>query len=126
MAASCRRRSSTDRSPGRSAGPAMGGPFASGDEVGILRMPVEIVDDETAAGDHLPAVATDQLQRTLDQFRSNAAAAQRARRLGVGDDYRGGRQAVIGEGELTADIELEAAPVLVVAYRCRHFDSFRS
>ncbi len=76
MAASCRRRSSTDRTPVVPEGPVIARALLlSGDQVRILRMPVEIIDDETAAGDHLPAVAADQIQRTLDQLGADAAAA---------------------------------------------------
>jgi hypothetical protein len=87
---------------------------------------VEKVDDEAAAGDHLPAIAPDQTQRALHQLGCDAAAAQRTRRLGVGDDHCRRRQPVVGEGDLLADIELEAVFVPVVAYRCRHADPSHS
>src|SRR6476661_6761917 len=111
MAASCRLKSSTDRRASVDAKQPKKGPaisralLRSGNEIRILRMLVEIIDDETAARDHLPAVAADQVERALDQLGGNAAATQRARRLRVGDDHRRRRQPVIGEGDFAFDIE---------------------
>ena len=41
-------------------------------------MLVQIIHDKTAAGDDLQAVGADQLQRALDQFGRDTAAAQGA------------------------------------------------
>ena len=83
-----------------------------------------------AAGLAAPAFAQDAATvvckdyAAMDNAGRNAAAAQRARRLGMGDDHGRRRQPVIGEGDFVARIELEATPVLVVPYR--HARSLRS
>src|SRR5258708_26818899 len=51
-----------------------------------LRMLAQVIHHEAAAGNHLQSIGADQLQRALHQFRGDAAAAQRSRRLGMGDD----------------------------------------
>src|SRR5258705_9477175 len=70
----------------------------SGRQIRKFRMLAQIIHHKAAARDDLAAVGANQVQRALDQFGSDAAAAQRARGLGVGDDDRLRRPAVIGKG----------------------------
>jgi hypothetical protein len=42
-----------------------------------LRISTQVIHDKAAAGDDLAAIGADQLERALDEFGSNAAAAQR-------------------------------------------------
>ena len=77
----------------------------------------QIIDHESASGDHLQAVGADHLQRALDQLRGDAAAAQRGRRLGVGDDNGPRRQPVIRERDATFDIKFKPMQGFVVADR---------
>ena len=84
-------------------------------QIRIFRVLAQIVHDKTAAGDDLVSVGADQLQRTLDQLRGDAAAAQRPRCLGVGDDDRRRGLAVIRERHRALDVEFETALGLVVA-----------
>src|SRR2546430_15323247 len=86
---------------------------ASGHEVPVFPVLVQVVHDETAASDHLVAVGADHLQRALDQFRGDAAPAQGAWSLGMGDDDGLRRWPVIGKGDLALGIELEAVQGLV-------------
>src|SRR3954466_14182015 len=87
-----------------------------GRQIPILRILAQIVDDKATAGNHLAAVGADQLQRTLDQFGGDAAAAQCARGLGMDDDYRRRRLPVIRKRNRPLDVEFETALRLVVAY----------
>jgi hypothetical protein len=80
-----------------------------------LRMPAQKIHHKAAAGDDLAAVRADQLQRALYQLRRNAAPAQRPRRLGVGDDDRARRAAIIRKRKPALDVELEAGEGGVVA-----------
>jgi len=80
-----------------------------------LRMSAQVIHHKAAAGDDLAAVRADQLQRALHQLRRNAAPAQGARRLGVGDDDRARRAAIIYEREPALDVEFEAGEGWVVA-----------
>jgi hypothetical protein len=87
-------------------------------QIGKFRMILQIVHHEATTGDHLEAVGADQFERALYQFRCDAAAAQRAWRLGVGDDDRRRPEAVICKSDGAFDIEFEAAERLVVANGC--------
>jgi hypothetical protein len=93
-------------------------------EVPVFRVLVEIVDDEAAAGNHLVPVGADQLQRALDEFGGDAAPAQAARCLGVGDDDGLRRFPIDCERDLALDVELEAALQLVVANRGHRSNPF--
>src|SRR6202158_341906 len=84
-------------------------------QIRVLRMLAQVVHHETAAGDDLQSIGADQLQRALYQLRGDAAAAQRARRLGAGDDGCAWRKAVIRKRHRALDAEFEAASGLVVA-----------
>src|SRR6058998_1202338 len=66
-------------------------------EIRKLRMLAQVIRHEAAAGDDLQSIGAYHLQRALHQFRGDAAAAQRARRLGIGDDDCVGREAIIRE-----------------------------
>src|ERR1700754_3536880 len=80
-----------------------------------LRMPAQIIHLKAAAGDDLVAIGAYQLQRAPHQLRRNAAPAQRARRLGVGDDDRARRAAIIRKRKPALDVEFEAGEGGVVA-----------
>ncbi len=78
-------------------------------------MPVEIVGDEAAAGDHLLAAPADQAKSAFDQPGSDTAAAQREGRLGMGDDHAVAGDAIAGEGRRAADVQFEALQRRIVA-----------
>src|SRR5260370_3145720 len=50
-----------------------------------LRMLAQVIHLEAAAGNHLQSIGADQLQRAPHQFRGDAAAPQRSRRLALCD-----------------------------------------
>src|SRR6185312_5034180 len=84
-------------------------------DIPVLRMLAEKIDNKAATGDHLLTIGADDIQRAFHQLGGNSAAAQTPRRLGVGDDDCLRRQPVIGKGDLTLGVELEAVQGLVVA-----------
>jgi len=79
----------------------------SGQEIGVLRVPIDEVGDERAAWYDLQPLCANILQDGVHHLRADAAAAQRPRHFGVGDCHHAVGEAIEGERVAALDVELE-------------------
>src|SRR6266850_1158430 len=91
------------------------GLLATGDLPRIALRSIPATAILTPPDRQIPGFGADQFERALHQFGSDAAAAQRAGRFGMGDDDRRGRDAIIRKRHGALDVEFEAVLSLVVA-----------